>query len=161
MLKKIVKYGNSNALVLDRAILELLNMKEGSLVKLHTDGKSLIITPEQPSKTEQVSMSGVEKVQEYLQQYKSSAEGANQPTENYTKLQETIKKIMAKHSTAFTGYDHQAFLSEIDALAETKYQGDTSSPEFIAEVKTIQAKYSPGLAAAQQEIADAAKKLGY
>src|SRR4029077_1240225 len=46
MLKKLVKYGNSTALVLDRAILELLNMKEGALVKLKTDGTSLIITPE-------------------------------------------------------------------------------------------------------------------
>lgn len=46
MLKKLIKYGNSTALVLDRAILELLNMKEGALVKLKTDGVSLIITPE-------------------------------------------------------------------------------------------------------------------
>lgn len=46
MLKKIVKFGNSNALVLDKAILELLNMGEGSVVKLKTDGKSLIITPQ-------------------------------------------------------------------------------------------------------------------
>lgn len=46
MLKKLIKYGNSTALVLDRAILELLNMKEGGVVKLKTDGTSLIITPE-------------------------------------------------------------------------------------------------------------------
>ena len=46
MLKKIVKYGNSNALVLDKALLELLNMTEGSIVKIKTDGVSLIITPQ-------------------------------------------------------------------------------------------------------------------
>lgn len=46
MLKKIVKFGNSSALVLDKAILELLDMKEGSIVKLKTDGTSLIITPQ-------------------------------------------------------------------------------------------------------------------
>ena len=68
---------------------------------------------------------------------------------------------MTKHSKAFTEYDHQAFLLEIDALAETKYQGDKSSPEFIAEVKVIQDKYSPGLVVARKEMADAAKKLGY
>lgn len=37
MLKKLVKYGNSNALILDRAILELLNINEGAVLKLHTD----------------------------------------------------------------------------------------------------------------------------
>jgi len=46
MLKKIVKYGNSCALVLDKALLELLNMEEGSVVKIKTDGVSLIITPQ-------------------------------------------------------------------------------------------------------------------
>lgn len=47
MLKKLAKYGNSTTLVIDKAILELLNMNELSVVKLHTDGKSLIITPVQ------------------------------------------------------------------------------------------------------------------
>lgn len=46
MLKKIVKYGNSSALVLDKALLELLNIEEGSVVKIKTDGVSLIITPQ-------------------------------------------------------------------------------------------------------------------
>lgn len=45
MLKKLSKYGNSTTLVIDKAILELLNMNESSIVKLKTDGKSLIISP--------------------------------------------------------------------------------------------------------------------
>lgn len=45
MIKKLVKYGNSTALVLDKAILELLNMSEGGSVKITTDGKSLILSP--------------------------------------------------------------------------------------------------------------------
>ena len=45
MLKKLVKYGNSNALILDKAILELLDIQEGSTIKIRTDGKSIIITP--------------------------------------------------------------------------------------------------------------------
>lgn len=164
MLKKLVKYGNSNALILDRAILELLNIKEGAVLKLHTDGKSLIITPEQTTKEEHVSMSGVERVNEYLQSIRDAAEaqkGQLAGTENYEKLQEAVKEIMAKHSNAIAGYDHQAFLSEVDALAEKKYQGNRSSPEFIMEVKALQAQYSPGLAKMQQEMADAAKKFGY
>jgi antitoxin component of MazEF toxin-antitoxin module len=46
MLKKNVKYGNSSALILDKALLELLNIAEGSVVKIKTDGISLIITPQ-------------------------------------------------------------------------------------------------------------------
>lgn len=55
MLKKIVKYGNSNALVLDKAILELLNISEGSIVKIKTDGISLIITPQSEVAHQQVT----------------------------------------------------------------------------------------------------------
>lgn len=46
MIKKLVKYGNSQAIILDKSILELLNIQEGSLLKLRTDGTSLIITPQ-------------------------------------------------------------------------------------------------------------------
>jgi len=46
VLKKLVRYGNSNALVLDKAILELLNIEEGSVVKISTDGRSIILTPQ-------------------------------------------------------------------------------------------------------------------
>ncbi len=55
MLKKLVKYGNSNALVLDKPILELLEIEEGSLVRIKTDGKSIIITPHAQPVAELVS----------------------------------------------------------------------------------------------------------
>jgi antitoxin component of MazEF toxin-antitoxin module len=55
MLKKLVKYGNSNALIFDKAILELLNIEEGSVVKIKTDGKSIIITPHEKIESEKVS----------------------------------------------------------------------------------------------------------
>ena len=45
MLKKLVKYGNSNALVLDKTILALLDLEEGSLVKMTIQGNQLMITP--------------------------------------------------------------------------------------------------------------------
>src|SRR5690242_16841931 len=55
MLKKLVKYGNSNALVLDKAILELLDIEEGSIVKIKTDGSSIIITPQEKIMSEKIS----------------------------------------------------------------------------------------------------------
>jgi antitoxin component of MazEF toxin-antitoxin module len=161
MLKKLVKYGNSNALILDRAILELLNISEGSVVKLHTDGKSLIITPEKTVAQEEISMTGTEIIQDYVQTKKSSAQDAMskeypslaEGTEGHLKMQEAVKKIMEKYSDALTGYDHHAFLAEVDVLAE-KYEGNKLSPAFLEEVKMLQAKYSPRLAAMHKEMSD-------
>lgn len=45
MYKKLVRHGNSSALILDKPILELLNITENTILKLTTDGTSLIITP--------------------------------------------------------------------------------------------------------------------
>lgn len=56
MLKKLVKYGNSNALVIDKAILELLNIEEGSVVKIKTDGKDIIISPQEKITTEKINI---------------------------------------------------------------------------------------------------------
>jgi antitoxin component of MazEF toxin-antitoxin module len=60
MHKKLVKYGNSTALIIDRAILELLNIHEGSIVKLRTDGTSLIITPTEEKPVSNVMLTGLE-----------------------------------------------------------------------------------------------------
>lgn len=43
MLKKLVKYGNSNALVLDKAIMELLEISEGDTVKLAINNNTLTV----------------------------------------------------------------------------------------------------------------------
>lgn len=46
MKKKLSRYGNSLALIIDKAILELLHITEDTVLHLKTDGKELIITPE-------------------------------------------------------------------------------------------------------------------
>ena len=45
MRKKLVKHGNSRALVIDKAILELLNIEDDGEVIVSTDGRALTITP--------------------------------------------------------------------------------------------------------------------
>ena len=45
MRKKLVKHGNSRALVIDKAILELLKIDDETELELSTDGRSLAITP--------------------------------------------------------------------------------------------------------------------
>ncbi len=44
MIKTLTKHGNSYALVIDRPIMELLNIQPDSLLEVTTDGKSLIVT---------------------------------------------------------------------------------------------------------------------
>ncbi len=48
MIKKLRKVGNSNALILDKPILELLGLEEEGRVKLTIADGSLIITPTEP-----------------------------------------------------------------------------------------------------------------
>ncbi len=44
MIKSLVRHGNSWALVIDRPILELLNINPEEPLELTTDGKSMTIT---------------------------------------------------------------------------------------------------------------------
>lgn len=45
MIKKLTKHGNSMALVIDKALLEILKIGEDTPLELTTDGKSLNISP--------------------------------------------------------------------------------------------------------------------
>jgi antitoxin component of MazEF toxin-antitoxin module len=45
MIKKLSKHGNSLALIIDRSILELLNIDENTALELSTDGESLVVAP--------------------------------------------------------------------------------------------------------------------
>ncbi|MBY0552844.1 MAG: AbrB/MazE/SpoVT family DNA-binding domain-containing protein [Candidatus Obscuribacterales bacterium] len=45
ILKKLTKHGNSQALVIDRPVLDLLNITEDTILQISTDGTNLIISP--------------------------------------------------------------------------------------------------------------------
>ena len=48
MVKKLTKHGNSLALILDRALLDLLNIQAETPLVITTDGHVLIIAPVLP-----------------------------------------------------------------------------------------------------------------
>ena len=48
MIKRLRKVGNSNALLLDKAVMELLGLEEGGHVLLKIHDGSLIVTPAEP-----------------------------------------------------------------------------------------------------------------
>jgi antitoxin component of MazEF toxin-antitoxin module len=48
MIKQLRKVGNSNALILDRAIMEMVGLQERGEVQLTVSNGSLILTPANP-----------------------------------------------------------------------------------------------------------------
>lgn len=45
MIKQLTKHGNSLALIIDKSILEILKIRQNTMLELTTDGNSLTITP--------------------------------------------------------------------------------------------------------------------
>jgi len=45
MTKKLARHGNSRALLIEKPILDLLGIDDATVLQLHTDGESLILTP--------------------------------------------------------------------------------------------------------------------
>lgn len=46
MTKHLTKHGNSLALVIDKPVLELLNINESTPLTVSTDGRTLFVSPE-------------------------------------------------------------------------------------------------------------------
>lgn len=45
MIKKLIQHGNSSALIIDKPIMELLNIDFETPLELSTDGNNIIISP--------------------------------------------------------------------------------------------------------------------
>jgi antitoxin component of MazEF toxin-antitoxin module len=46
MVKKLIQHGNSAALVIDKPIMEMLNITNNTVFEITTDGKNLILSPQ-------------------------------------------------------------------------------------------------------------------
>ena len=57
MVKKLSAIGNSLGLVIDKPILELLNITKDTPLEIRTDGERLIIEPVRESRSEKVMRS--------------------------------------------------------------------------------------------------------
>lgn len=75
MVKKLVKHGNSLALVLDKPVLELLNINENTALKISTiDGQTLQISPStEPSRRERVQTSAAKNKKKFSKTLKNLA----------------------------------------------------------------------------------------
>ena len=62
MVKRLTKHGNSLALVIDRGVLELLEIDADTPLSLTTDGACLIVTPVRNARRRRTFRSALEKV---------------------------------------------------------------------------------------------------
>ena len=62
MIKKLTKHGNSLALVIDKGVLELLDIDDKTPLDISTDGKMLIISPVRDEKRRKQIEEALEKV---------------------------------------------------------------------------------------------------
>ena len=62
MTKKLIKHGNSAALILDKPILDLLKVKMDTPLEITTDGKNIIISPASSDHDEKDLLEALEKV---------------------------------------------------------------------------------------------------
>ncbi|MBI5274161.1 MAG: AbrB/MazE/SpoVT family DNA-binding domain-containing protein [Chlamydiales bacterium] len=162
MLKKIVKYGNSSALVLDKAILELLNMGEGSVVKIKTDGVSLIITPQHALVQEAISPTlTIESAFDdavkncIVQSFGGDSGKATAFQEGLNEIIDCYKKVIEekKNNPELQGLAVEQINQEMDALlkkypAENAQDWDATNVSALREgFAEIHKKYEPLLIA--------------
>ena len=61
MIKKLVQHGNSAALIIDKPILDLLNVGMGTPLEITTDGRNIVISPA-TSHTEDEFLASLDKI---------------------------------------------------------------------------------------------------
>jgi len=62
MIKKLIRHGNSAALVLDKALLDLLKIQMDTPLQVTTDGRNVIISPQSVEKAEATLLAALEKI---------------------------------------------------------------------------------------------------
>ena len=63
MTKRLIRHGNSAALIIDKAILELLHVSMDTPLEITTDGKSIVISPV-PTTSEDDFKASLERINE-------------------------------------------------------------------------------------------------
>ena len=186
MLKKLVKYGNSNAIVLDRSILALLDIEENSVVRLRVEGETLLIKAEKAVKPTEEMVLEVENIHQRMSSggkespFMGTSEAAVRDwakeregdprvqsevkkwapgTKNGKRLQEAFGKIMVKYQEETKSFATPEFQKEMMEINE-KHGGGVSK-EKTAELLKLRLKYSPNIEKMDDEMKEACIKLGY
>jgi antitoxin component of MazEF toxin-antitoxin module len=62
MVKKLIQHGNSAALIIDKPIMEMLNITNETTFELSTDGRNLILSPQTEHNQEKNILRSLEKI---------------------------------------------------------------------------------------------------
>ena len=62
MVKRLIQHGNSAALIIDKPIMEILNITNETIFQLSTDGKNLILSPQVDNYQEKNILHSLEKI---------------------------------------------------------------------------------------------------
>ena len=62
MTKKLIRHGNSAALVLDKALLDLLKVQMDTPLEITTDGRNIIISPQSEENAEASLVDALERI---------------------------------------------------------------------------------------------------
>jgi len=163
MLKKLVKYGNSNALILDKAILELLNIEEGATIKIKTDGTSIILTPHTKTSSKKISETFTHNqatieamVKEWLK---------NNPTidtEKQAKIEKELPKLIKTYQDLVMQLaKNPDFTEEVAKIPGQAIDPSSGySPEYMKAYKTIRNTFAPEITKLENKFTAYQKSLG-
>ncbi len=159
MLKKLVKYGNSTALVLEKPLLELMGMEEGSFVKISTiDGKSLTITPMPKNKTPLLNV--------YDQYLKNKAENTPEFESQVESIKEVLAPVFGRLSVKYNVNElvskmvgNPGYVKEVAVLDEKYSDLTVPSKEYITALCVIRYKYCPELKAFDDEMKELTEQV--
>jgi antitoxin component of MazEF toxin-antitoxin module len=62
MTKRLIQHGNSAALVIDKALLDILNVKMDTPLEISTDGRNIIISPQSDTEAESDVLKSLERI---------------------------------------------------------------------------------------------------
>jgi len=79
MTKTLIKHGNSLALVIDKPILEMLQISADTPLELTTDGDSILIVPVRDKKRQKKLRASLDKICDRLPQHRRCSHPARQP----------------------------------------------------------------------------------
>jgi antitoxin component of MazEF toxin-antitoxin module len=62
MVKKLIRHGNSAALIIDKPIMDILNITNETTFEISTDGRNLILSPQTEYTQENEILGSLEKI---------------------------------------------------------------------------------------------------
>ncbi len=135
---------------------KLVKIKEGSIVKIRTDGISLIITPHEPVAVEQVSPTVT--IEDTRLEAQMKLLRQNNPDFDYVAFKKEMDAATKKHASELEALFSNQEYKEAQEKLNKKFGGDMSSSEFMKEATELRYAYSPDTRLMDEELGAIAKK---